>query len=143
MTQADNQSSLERHDAVPARTEEGEKTLPDSLVETTRQARRYFGAARAENTAAAYGQLAYYLYADLQFEAGDEAAAKSVELSDPAERKQAEKQFEQIAASAEAEQKRIEKEAEQGGKDAGQQELTDPFGALGGGSSVAPTAPAP
>jgi hypothetical protein len=99
--------------------------------------------AEAQNTASAYGQLAYYLYADFQFAAADEAAAKSVELSDPSARKQAEKQFEQLAASAKAEQKRIEKEREQGGKDAGQQELTDPFGALGGGSSVTPAPTTP
>lgn len=54
MTQAEDQWSLARGEAVPARTEESGRTLPASLEETARLARGYFEAARAENTVSAY-----------------------------------------------------------------------------------------
>ncbi|HEX2129001.1 MAG TPA: hypothetical protein VHF58_07265 [Solirubrobacterales bacterium] len=99
--------------------------------------------AEEQNSAPAYGQLAYYYYFAFDFKAGDEAAAKAVELSDPSERKQTEKNLAQLAEQARQQEKATEKAAEQGGKEAGEQQLTDPFGALGGAGGVAPTAPAP
>jgi hypothetical protein len=98
--------------------------------------------AEDQNTAAAWGQVAYFLYFDYQFKAGDEAAAKSVELSEPSERGQTKQQLEQIAVAKRKEQEQIEEQAEKGGKEAGEQQLTDPFGTLGGGTGVTP-APTP
>ena len=95
--------------------------------------------AEERKTAESYGQLAFYLYADFKFDEADAAAAKAVELADPSQRAQLKKQYEAIAEQARAEQKRIEQEAEQGGKDAGEEQLTDPFGSLGGSTGVTPT----
>jgi hypothetical protein len=98
--------------------------------------------AEDRNTAASWGELARFLYFDFQFKAADEAAARSVELSDPSERANLRKQFEALAQQAQQAQKQEEKAAEQGGSEAGEQQLTDPFGSLGGGG-VAPPTPSP
>ena len=98
--------------------------------------------AEDQNTTAAYGQLAYYLYFDFQFKDGDAAAAKAVELADASEREQTKKNLERTAEAMRQRQEQVEKAAEKGGKEAGEQELTDPFGSLGGSSGVAP-APTP
>jgi hypothetical protein len=98
--------------------------------------------AEEQNSAAAYGQLAYFLYADFNFKEGEAAAEKAVQLSEPSERAQTRKNLESLAERARTEQKRIDEEAQQGGKEAGEQQLTDPFGALGGApSGTAPTTP--
>ena len=99
-----------------------------------------------QKTSAAYGQLAFYLYADFQFKAGDAAAEKAVAAADPSQRKQIEKSLESLAERAREEKKRIDKEAEQGGSEAGGTGIDDPFGALEGGTTdpgLAPPAPAP
>jgi len=103
------------------------------------------GAARAQrivaeqrDTAEAWGNLAYYLYADFSFKQADEAAARAVELADPSERKRTERQFAQIAEQARKEKKRLDKQRKEGGAEQGEQQLTDPFGALGGSDAVTP-----
>lgn len=101
-------------------------------------------AAEDQNTAPAYAELARYLYADFKYKAADAAAAKAVELSDESQRDQIRKAFEQMSEQAHRLQEQQEKQAEQGGgKEAGEQQLTDPFGALGGASGSAPTTPTP
>jgi len=102
--------------------------------------------AKAQNTAAAYGQLAYYLYADFKFEKADAAAKQAVAKAEPAQRKNIQRNMDQIAQSAREQQKQIEKQAEQqgGGKGEEAEPPADPFGSLGGGTGFgAPTAPAP
>jgi hypothetical protein len=54
VTQAETWRSSPRGDASLARTEDVGRALPASLEETTRLARGYFEAARAENTVSAY-----------------------------------------------------------------------------------------
>jgi tetratricopeptide (TPR) repeat protein len=101
--------------------------------------------AEEQNTSAAYGQLAFYLYADYQFAAADEAARRAVELSDPSQRKQVEKNLARLAELAREQQKQLAKAEEKGGGGGGgegAQQLEDPFGALGGASAV-PTTPSP
>jgi hypothetical protein len=95
-----------------------------------------------QNSAPAYGQLAYYLYFDFQFEAADEAAAKAIELSEPSEREQTKKNLEAVEVQARKQKKQVDEAAEQGGKEAGEEQLTDPFGSLGGSGGLAP-APTP
>lgn len=91
--------------------------------------------AEDQKTASAYGQLAFYLYADFQFKAGDAAAEKAVAAADASQRAGIRKNLEQLAERARKQKKLIDKQAEAGGPEAGQQQLTDPFGALQGGSS--------
>jgi tetratricopeptide (TPR) repeat protein len=98
--------------------------------------------AESQNSAPAYGQLAYYLYFDFQFDAADEAAAKAIELSEPSEREQTKKNLEAVEAQARKQKKQVDEAAAQGGKEAGEEQLTDPFGSLGGSGGLAP-APAP
>jgi hypothetical protein len=98
--------------------------------------------AEDQNSSAAYGQLAYFLYFDFQFKEGDAAAAQAIELAEDSERAQLEKQMAQLEETFRKQQKRVEEASEQGGQEAGEQQLTDPFGSLGG-SGVAPTTPTP
>ncbi len=98
--------------------------------------------AEEQSTAAAFGNLAYYLYFDYRFKEGDEAAAEAVRLSEPSERKQTEQRFADIAEAKRKEQKRVQNAAEEGGSETGEQQLNDPFGALGGAPGTTP-APAP
>jgi tetratricopeptide (TPR) repeat protein len=97
--------------------------------------------AESQDNFAAYYQLAQYLYADGQIKAGDEAGQQAIAAADQAERKRVEQIVEQLGEQARKFKKQLEKQPE-GGAGGGGQELTDPFGALGGGTP-APTAPAP
>ena len=70
-------------------------TTAGNAVQVVRPARRRDGAAEAQavvaddqRTAAAYAQLALYLYADGQIEEGDEAGEQAVAAADPCQRKQ-------------------------------------------------------
>jgi hypothetical protein len=101
--------------------------------------------AESQNTSAAYGQLAYYLYADGQIKQGDAAADKAVAASEPSAREQIEKNLDAIRKQAIKLQQQIEQQAEQGGPQAGEQQLEDPFGGLGGASDTgaAPVTPTP
>ena len=99
--------------------------------------------AEDQNTAPAYSELARFLYADFQFKAADEAAAKTVQLADASQSADLRKTFEQMSQQAHQLKEQQEKAAEEGGREAGEQQLTDPFGALGGSGSAAPTTPAP
>lgn len=95
--------------------------------------------ADSQRTAASYGQLALYLYANGKIKAGDAAAKKSVAAADPSQREQTRKNLEQIRKQAIKQQRQIEQQAQQGAGAAGGQGLEDPFGALGGAPST--TAP--
>lgn len=100
--------------------------------------------ADVNGTAADYGQLALYLYADGKLKKGDAAGERAVEAADPSQRNQIRKQMAALAESARKQQRAIERQAEQGGSEAGEAQLEDPFGGLGGGSTVPPTsAPMP
>ena len=98
--------------------------------------------AEEQKTAAAYGQLAYYLYVDGQFEKGDAAAKQAVEASDPSAQEQIEKNLASIRKQAVKQQELIKEQAEQGGPEAGEAQLQDPFGGLGGASTT-PVSPTP
>ncbi len=98
--------------------------------------------AEGQKTAAAYGQLAFYYYAAGQLKQGDEAAKKAVAEADPSSQDQIEKNLASIRKQAVKQQQLIEEQAEQGGGQAGEQQLQDPFGGLGG-AAPAPAAPAP
>jgi hypothetical protein len=100
--------------------------------------------AEAQNSAAAYGQLAFYLYADFNFKEADAAADKAVSLADPSDRKNIEKGMQAYSDQAHKTQKAIKAQQQQGGNDeAAQQQLQDPFGSLGAGDTGVPTAPTP
>lgn len=97
--------------------------------------------AEAQQTSAAYGQLAFYLYADFQFDAGDAAAEQAIAEADASDRKQIEQSLEQLAESARKQERLADRAAEAGGAEAGEQQLTDPFGALGGAGDAGVTPP--
>lgn len=106
--------------------------------------------AKSQGTGAAYAQLAFFYYADFQFDKGDAAAEKAVAASDPATRKATEKNLADLAERARKQKKLADKAAEQaqqgGQQPPGGAELTDPFGSLGTGSAggtAPPVAPAP
>lgn len=89
--------------------------------------------AESQGTAAAYGQLAYYVYADGRIGAGDSAARKSVKAAEPSQRKQIEQNLDQLRKRAVKQQQLIkEQQRQQGGEDADSAQLEDPFGSLGG-----------
>jgi len=98
--------------------------------------------AEAQKSASAYGQLAFYYYAAGDIKAGDEAAKKAVDASDPTAADQIEKNLASIRKQAIKQQKAIKEQAQQGGEQAGEQQLQDPFGGLGGASTT-PVAPTP
>ena len=97
--------------------------------------------AESGGTAADYGQLALYLYADGDIEGGDEAGEQAVKAADPSTREQIEKNMASLAESARRQKKQLAKEAEKGGEEAGQAQLENPFGGLSGDSGL--PAPAP
>ncbi len=99
--------------------------------------------AEGQKTTSAYGQLAYFLYADFRFAAGDAAARQAVATADAGDREAIEKSLSRIAEQAREQKKLADKAAAQGGKDAGEAQLTDPFGALGGGAGSSAPPPAP
>jgi hypothetical protein len=97
--------------------------------------------AQSQGSAAAYGQLAFYYYAGGKIKQGDAAAAKAVAQADPTTRAQIKKNLVALKKQAIKQQAQIEQQAQQGGSAAGQQQLQDPFGGLGGSS--APVTPTP
>ena len=99
--------------------------------------------ADANGTAADYGQLALYLYADGKLKAGDAAGQQAVKAADSSTRAQIRKNMESLAESARKQQRQIEHQAQQGGSETGEAQLENPFGGLGGGSTVPPTTPTP
>jgi hypothetical protein len=99
--------------------------------------------ADAQKSSAAYGQLAFYLYADFKFKEADAAADKAVAAAEPSDRKNIEKTMQAYSEQAHKTQKAIKKQQQQGGGDAAQQQLQDPFGSLGTGDTGVPTTPAP
>jgi tetratricopeptide (TPR) repeat protein len=104
--------------------------------------------AESQQTAAAYYQLALFRYADGQIKAGDEAGQQAIDAADEADRKRITQIVEQLGEQARKQKKLLAKAAEQaeeaggGAGGATEQQLQDPFGALGGGTG-APTTPAP
>jgi tetratricopeptide (TPR) repeat protein len=104
--------------------------------------------AESQQTAAAYYQLALFRYADGQIKAGDEAGQQAIEVAEEADRKRITQIVEQLAEQARKQKEQLakaEKQAEEAGGGAGgaaEQQVQDPFGALGGGTG-APTTPAP
>lgn len=99
--------------------------------------------ADGQKTAAAYGQLAFYEYADGSLKKGDAAAEKAVAAADKTQRKQIQASLEGLRKRAVKQLAAIKKQAEQGGQQAGEQGLQDPFGGLGGTSGAPAPAPAP
>jgi tetratricopeptide (TPR) repeat protein len=94
-----------------------------------------------QRTAAAYAQLALYLYADGQIKEGDAAGEKAVDAADPSQRKQVQKTIDSYREQAIKYQEQLEEAQQQGGQEQGEQQLNDPFGNLGGGT--APVTPTP
>jgi hypothetical protein len=92
-----------------------------------------------QRTAAAYAQLALYLFADGQIEEGDKAGEKAVAAADPSQRKQVERTIEGYREQAIKYQEQLEEAQQQGGQEQGEQQLNDPFGDLGGAAPVTPT----
>jgi tetratricopeptide (TPR) repeat protein len=90
-----------------------------------------------------YANLAYYLYASGDIEAGDEAAKRAVAEADESQKKQIRRQLAQISEQAQRLQEQAEKQAEQAGEQggAGAAPIADPFGSLGGTGGVGGTAP--
>jgi tetratricopeptide (TPR) repeat protein len=101
--------------------------------------------ADAQKSSAAYGQLAFYFYADFKFKEADAAAAKAVVAADQSDRKNVEKSMQAYSDQAHKTQKLIKKQQQQqgGGSEATQQQLQDPFGSLGAGDTGVPTTPTP
>jgi hypothetical protein len=99
--------------------------------------------ADSTGSAAAYGQLALYLYADGKIKEGDAAGEQAIKAADPSQRAQIKKNMDQLAEAARKQQRQIEHQAQQGGEEAGESQLQNPFGGLGGGSTVPPTTPTP
>jgi tetratricopeptide (TPR) repeat protein len=97
--------------------------------------------AEAQNTSAAYGQLAFYLYFDLDFNEADAAAKKAIALAEPANRKTLQKTLAAYSKQAHQQQKLIKQQQQQGGAEAGQEQLEDPFGSLGGAPPTPTTTP--
>jgi tetratricopeptide (TPR) repeat protein len=95
--------------------------------------------AEANPSASAYGALANYLYFDGEITAGDAAAAKAVQEADPSERDRIEKLLAQTSEAAKKQKKKLAKLPEGGAT--GEPALQDPFGGLGGSSTVPPTTP--
>jgi hypothetical protein len=102
-----------------------------------------------QKSAAAYGQLAFYLYADLKIPEGDEAAKQAVAAADGTTTKQIQKTMDSYREQALKFQKQIKQQRQQeqqqgGGGTPGGSELENPFGSLGGdtgATTVPPTSP--
>jgi len=99
--------------------------------------------AESQGTAAAYGQLAFYLYADGKIAAGDAAAKKSVAAADPSQRKQIEQSLDQLNKQAVKQQELIKEQQQQQSGDDSSPQLEDPFGSLGGATGLGTPAPTP
>ena len=105
-----------------------------------------------QGTAAAYGQLAFYLYADLQIKEADAAAKKAVAAAGGANTKQIQKAMDNYRKQAvkfqqqqEQAQRQAQQQQQQGGGAPSGGELSNPFGSLGSsaGSTTVPAAPTP
>jgi tetratricopeptide (TPR) repeat protein len=94
--------------------------------------------AESQQTATAYYQLALYLYADGKIAQGDAAGQQAVKAAEPADRKRIENIVAQLSEQARKQKQQLEKQAEEGGAGGGG-EVTDPFGAVGGGTGVPPS----
>ncbi len=100
----------------------------------------------AENgpkSAAAYGQLAFYYYAAGEMKKGDEAAKQAVAAAPASDADQIEKNLASLRKQAVKQQEAIKEQQEQGGAEAGEQQLQDPFGGLGGAGTTPPVTPTP
>jgi len=97
--------------------------------------------AESQGTAASFGQLAFYLYADGKIDAGDAAAKQSVEAADESQRDQIEKNLEQLRKQAIRQQEAIKEQQQPAGDETSSPQLEDPFGSLGG--DTGPGAPTP
>jgi tetratricopeptide (TPR) repeat protein len=87
--------------------------------------------AEEDGDSQSYYDLAYYLYADLEFDAADEAADRALAEAEPSERRQLERRLADLEEQARRFQRQLERESEQGA--AGETPLENPFGPLGGG----------
>jgi tetratricopeptide (TPR) repeat protein len=97
--------------------------------------------AAKQNTAAAYNQLAIYLYSDGKIVAGDAAGDKAVQAADPTQRAQVKKSMEQLAELGRKFKKQQAKQ-NKGAAASAEQGLENPFGGLGGtAGGTAPSAP--
>ena len=105
-----------------------------------------------QGTSAAYGQLAFYLYADLQIKEADAAAKKAVDAAGGANQKQIQKAMDNYREQAlkfqkqqEQAQRQAQQQQQQGGGAPGGGELSNPFGSLGSsaGSTTVPASPTP
>ena len=99
-----------------------------------------------QKSAAAYAQLAFYLYADLQIDKADAVAKQAVAASDSTNRKQIEKSLQAYHDQAVKFQKQQEQQQQQqqqqgGGATGGGEQLENPFGGLGGTTGGATTVP--
>ncbi|MGH2954598.1 MAG: hypothetical protein ACRDK9_11410 [Solirubrobacterales bacterium] len=90
--------------------------------------------AESQDSSAAYGQLAFYLYADLNIPEGDAAADQAVTAAAPSDRDSVRRNLERIAEQAATQKKQLEKQPQ--GATGGGQGIEDPFGALGGGTTA-------
>ncbi len=97
--------------------------------------------AESQNTSAAYGQLAFYFYADGQLAAGDKAAKESVALADSSDSEQIEKNLANLRKQAVKQQEAIKEAQQQGADEGSSPQLEDPFGSLGGDTGLGATAP--
>ena len=91
-----------------------------------------------------FSNLAFYSYASLDFQRGDQAAKKAAELAaNPGARKRIERQlasYRQQAKAYEAQrQQQEEQEQQQGGQDGAPEVPENPLGDLGGGGALSPT----
>jgi len=96
--------------------------------------------AKDQNTFSSYATLALYYYADGKLKQGDAAGKKAVSLADPANRKSVQKTIDGYREQAVKFQQQQEQAQQQGGSQAGQSQLENPFGGLGD-STTAPAAP--
>ena len=86
-----------------------------------------------QGTAVAYAQLAFYLLRRRQTQAGRRRRRAGVAAADSTNRKQVEKAIDGYREQAIKFQEQLAQQQEQGGQEAGEQQLNNPFGDLGGG----------
>ena len=94
-----------------------------------------------QGTAVAYTQLALYYFADGNLKQGDAAGEQAIAAADSTNRKQVEAAIDGYRKQAIKFQEQLAQQQEQGGQEAGEQQLSNPFGDLGGGA--APVTPTP
>lgn len=106
------------------------------------------GAAKAQQivaddqrTSAAYAQLAYFLYANGDLEAGDAAGDDAVEAAAEADRAAVEKRMDQLAKLARKQERAIAKQQKDLPQGQAGAEIENPFGGLSGGGAAPLPAP--